>query len=104
MPARIADAQRRGVACFDRHFYVNANQFDLGFIEAQPDPQVRACPAGFATADNKVCAVVGCVAPSAPYSDCNRAGHIAIGKNVRAVKLQCKKGGAACQMSSRATC
>lgn len=40
VPARIADAQRRGAACFDRAFYVNANHFDLGFIEAQPDPQV----------------------------------------------------------------
>jgi hypothetical protein len=47
VPARIADAQRRGVACFDRHFYVNANQFDLGFIEAQPDPQVGTRPASF---------------------------------------------------------
>lgn len=42
VPARIADAQRRGAACFDRAFYVNANHFDLGFIEAQPDPQAAA--------------------------------------------------------------
>ena len=40
VPARVAEAQRRGMACFDRHFYINANRFDLGFIEAQPDPQV----------------------------------------------------------------
>jgi len=41
IPDRLADAQRRGQACFDRAFYVNANLFDLGFIEAQPDPQVQ---------------------------------------------------------------
>ena len=104
VPARIADAQRRGVACFDRHFYVNANQFDLGFIEAQPDPQARGCPAGVATADDKVCAAVGCVAPSVPYSDRNRAGHTVIGRNDRAVKRQGPQGVAACQISSMATC
>jgi hypothetical protein len=58
VPARIADAQRRGVACFDRHFYVNANQFDLGFIEAQPDPQVMACCARAAAVVFIGCAVL----------------------------------------------
>jgi hypothetical protein len=91
VPARIADAQRRGVACFDRHFYVNANQFDLGFIEAQPDPQVMACPAGVANADDRACTGVGHVAPSAPCSDCDHAGHAAIGKTDLAAKLRCPK-------------
>ena len=49
-PQRLADAQRRGAACFDRAFYVSSNFFDLGFIEQQPDPQVRttfSCSACF---------------------------------------------------------
>jgi hypothetical protein len=41
-PARLAEAQRRGAACFDRAFYVGANRFDLGFIDSQPDPQAAA--------------------------------------------------------------
>lgn len=63
VPSRIADAQRRGVACFDRAFYVNANQFDLGFIEAQPDPQVLSRPLAAAT---RMCFIVMLLATIAP--------------------------------------
>ncbi len=38
---RLEEARRRGPACFDRSFYTSANQFDLGFIDSQPDPQAR---------------------------------------------------------------
>ena len=38
---RLEEARRRGQACFDRSFYTSANQFDLGFIDSQPDPQAR---------------------------------------------------------------
>lgn len=43
VPVRLAEARRRGAACFDRPFYVSSNKFDLGFIDSQPDPQVRLC-------------------------------------------------------------
>ena len=32
---KLTDAFRRGPACFDCAFYVGANRFDLGFIEAR---------------------------------------------------------------------
>lgn len=41
MAGRLEEARRRGPACFDRPFYTSANQFDLGFIDSQPDPQAR---------------------------------------------------------------
>ncbi len=41
---RLAEARRRGPACFDRPFYTSANRFDLGFIDGQPDPQARLSP------------------------------------------------------------
>lgn len=36
-PALLAEAQRRGQACFDHTFYINSG-YDLAFIWDQPDP------------------------------------------------------------------
>ncbi len=41
-PALLADAQRRGKACFDHDFYIRSNMYDLGFMLSLPDPANEA--------------------------------------------------------------
>lgn len=37
-----ADAERRGIKCFDTSFYLKANGYDLGFMEDLPDREEQA--------------------------------------------------------------
>ncbi|GAB4813085.1 hypothetical protein N2152v2_000131 [Parachlorella kessleri] len=41
-PAVLADAKRRGQACFDHDFYIRSNMYDLGFMFTHPDPAAEA--------------------------------------------------------------
>lgn len=41
-PGLLADAQRRGQACFDYEFYIRSNMYDLGFMLSLSDPSTEA--------------------------------------------------------------
>lgn len=53
LASKVAEANRRGIACFDHVFYTSANHYDLGFIDQQEDP--KACPPCFVFHDFPVC-------------------------------------------------
>lgn len=42
LPVLLADAQRRGPACFDHEFYIHSSKYDLGFMLSLDDPAAEA--------------------------------------------------------------